>query len=362
LRLRQTAALVLAVSLFGCRAAPVPREVLEADIQEQDLRGAGASHYAGPEYAAYLESLATARQTFERENLKLGWFRDYERVREQFAAVLLTGASLKAEIQAQAARKSTSFSASAEAIRRRLRTLDDLTRSLVERGAARGMLTRASLALAEADALVGQERFDEAEASLSKASTLADEAGRAVISHIARYLEPDQVASWRRAAEETVAESRRRGVVALIVSKLERNLSVYKNGRLVRTFDIGLGSNGLADKRFAGDNATPEGRYTIIRKIPNSLYHKALLIDYPNDEDRRSFAREKARGTIPGSAAIGGDIEIHGGGWDSLTRGCIALDNEKMDELYALVPVGTPIAIIGTTELENFVIRGIRDE
>ncbi|MBN2266035.1 MAG: L,D-transpeptidase, partial [Candidatus Aminicenantes bacterium] len=75
-----------------------------------------------------------------------------------------------------------------------------------------------------------------------------------------------------------------------------------------------------------------------------------------------AFARGKARGAIAGSAGIGGDIEIHGGGWDSLTRGCIALDNDRMDELYAMVPVGTPIAIIGTMELENFVVRGIRGD
>ena len=74
-----------------------------------------------------------------------------------------------------------------------------------------------------------------------------------------------------------------------------------RTARSYRTYDVGLGFNGLADKRFAGDNATPEGRYTIVRKIPSSLYYKALLIDYPNDEDRRWFAREKARGTIPGS-------------------------------------------------------------
>jgi len=191
---------------------------------------------------------------------------------------------------------------------------------------------------------------------------LAAEAERAVISHISRYLDPAQVASWKQAAEATVADSKKRGVTALIVSKLERRLLVYKNGSLYRTYDVGLGFNGLADKRVAGDNATPEGRYKIVRKIPSSLYYKALLIDYPNDEDRRWFAREKARGAIPRSAGIGGNVEIHGGGQDSLTRGCISLDNNKMDELYAMAGVGTPVTIIGTMELENYVIKAIRDK
>jgi lipoprotein-anchoring transpeptidase ErfK/SrfK len=347
--------------LFGCRTAPVPPEVLEADLQEQGLRGGGASLFAGPEHTAYLQNLTSARQTLERENLKLGWFRDYDKVRHEYADVLRAGHSLKAVVQAQVSRRAGSLERSAESVRRRLRTIDDLTLSLVERGQARSRMTRASLVLIEADALIGQAKFDEAEARIDKAAGLAAEAERAVLAHISRYLDPAQVKSWKVAAEETVAESKKRGITVLIVSKLERRLAVYKNGQLVRTYDVGLGFNGLADKRFAGDNATPEGRYTIIRKIPSSLYYKALLIDYPNDEDRRWFAREKARGTIPRTVGIGGDVEIHGGGQDSLTRGCVSLDNAKMDELYALVAVGTPITIIGTMELENYVIKAIRD-
>jgi lipoprotein-anchoring transpeptidase ErfK/SrfK len=361
LRRSKAAVLVLAVLLFGCRTAPVPPEVLEAELQEQDLRGAGVSLFAGQEHAAYLRSLAEARRSLERENLKLGWFRDYGRVRGEFATVLRAGAALKATVQAQVARQVSALRQSAEAVRRRLRTIDDLTLSLVERGQARSRMTRASLVLAEADALIQDARFEEAQARVDKASGLADEAERAVLAHIARYLDPAQVRYWKAAADETIAESKRRGTTALIVSKLEHRLLVYRNGKLIRTYDVGLGFNGLADKRFAGDNATPEGRYKVVSKIPSSLYYKALLIDYPNDEDRRSFAREKARGNIPPSAGIGGDVEIHGGGQDSLTRGCVSLDNDKMDELYDLVAVGTPITIIGTMELENYVIKAIRD-
>jgi len=291
----------------------------------------------------------------------MGWFRDYGRVRREYAAVLQTGAALKSTIQSRVSAKASSLVQSAGAVRRRLRTLDDLTLSLVERGEARKRLTRASLALVEADALIKKARFDEAAARLDQASSLAAEAERAVVSHISRYLDPAQVRSWKQAAEDTVADSKKRGVTVLIVSKLERRLSVYRNGSLYRTYEVGLGFNGLADKRYAGDNATPEGRYTIVRKIPSSLYYKALLINYPNDDDRRWFAREKALGKIPQSVGIGGDVEIHGGGQDSLTRGCVSLDNNKMDELYDLVGVGTPITIIGTMELENYVIKAIRD-
>ena len=362
MRSSRTAVFVLAVLLFGCRTAPVPSEVLEADAQEQDLRRAGASVFAGQEHAAYLERLSSARRTFERESLKLGWFRDYDRVRTDFAAVIISGNALRTKVDAVIAREAAGLSQTAAAVRRRLRTLDELTLSLVERGVGRQRLTRASLILAEGEALIAVSRFEEAADRLRRASSLADEAERAVVAHIARYLDPSQVKAWKQAADETIADSRRRKTTAVIVSKLERRLAVYRNGNLFRTYDVGLGFNGLADKRVAGDNATPEGRYSVVRKNPSSLYHKALLIDYPNDEDRRWFAREKARGNIPRGASIGGNVEIHGGGQDSLTRGCVSLDNAMMDELYALVTVGTPVTIVGTTEPENFVIKAIRDQ
>ncbi len=292
----------------------------------------------------------------------MGWFRDYERVRADFAAVVIEGDALLAKVETAVARRSTVLTETAGAVRKRLRTLDRLTLSLVERGEARQRLTRASLVLAEAESLVEQRLFEAASAKLDRAAELAGEAERAVVTLISRYLDPSLVQTWKREADETIAESKRRGGTVLIVSKLERRLAVYRKGELVRTFDVGLGFNGLADKRISGDNATPEGRYSIVRKIPSSLYHKALLIDYPNEEDRRWFAREKARGNIPRNASIGGNVEIHGGGQDTLTRGCVSLDDDKMDELYALVAVGTPVTIIGTMELDNFVMKAIREK
>jgi len=353
---RKTAVFILAVLLVACRTSPVPPEVREADLQEQDLWRAGASLFAGQEHAGYIRLLKSARGALEAENLKLGWFRDYGRVRRGFEAALSAGNALGAKVRSIVAVKASSLAETSAAVGRRIRVLDGLTRSLVERGEARKKVAHASILLAEAEGLINKSKFDEAAAKLDTASSLAAEAERSIVAYIARYLEPAQVRAWKNAADATIADSRKRGVTALIVSKLERRLYVYKNGEIIRTYEAGL-----ATKRHSGDDATPEGRYKIIRKIPSSSYYKALLIDYPNDEDRKWFAREKARGNIPGSVGIGGDVEIHGGGPDSLTRGCVSLDNNKMDELYNIVSVGTPITIIGTMELDNYVLRAIRD-
>lgn len=105
----------------------------------------------------------------------------------------------------------------------------------------------------------------------------------------------------------------------------------------------------MGRKSCEGDRKTPEGVYVIDRRKPNSRYHRALHISYPNAEDRR---RAEQRGVSPG-----GDIMIHGlpngmGAIGSLhlkrdwTLGCIAMTNQEIDELWQAVPNGTLVEIV----------------
>lgn len=125
-----------------------------------------------------------------------------------------------------------------------------------------------------------------------------------------------------------------------------------------------LGRSPLGHKQQQGDNKTPEGRYTLDWKNPNSAFHLSIHINYPNRLDR---LRATARGVDPG-----GEIFIHGMpnnvrnylwmyprlshdearplvheflrdfDW---TAGCIAVTNEEMEEIWQLVSVPTAILI-----------------
>jgi murein L,D-transpeptidase YafK len=106
--------------------------------------------------------------------------------------------------------------------------------------------------------------------------------------------------------------------------------------------------------------ATPEGMYKITKKIEGSKtkYYKALLLNYPNDEDKENFKSEIERGSLPASARIGDLIEIHGNGGKGIdwTEGCIALTDKEMDVVYKIARVGTPVTIIGSmVELKDVV-------
>ena len=135
---------------------------------------------------------------------------------------------------------------------------------------------------------------------------------------------------------------------SIVVYKSKREMLVYSNGELQKTYKISLGRQPIGHKKFEGDKKTPEGIYSINDKNPHSGYHKNLGISYPDKEDL-----EKARQL---GKSAGGDIKIHGlkngigligkfHRWFDWSLGCIAVTNKEVDELYRAVKIGTPIEI-----------------
>lgn len=134
-------------------------------------------------------------------------------------------------------------------------------------------------------------------------------------------------------------------VTRLIVFKEARTMYVMHNDEVLETFPFHLGFTPVGHKQEYGDGRTPEGSYIIDRKNPDSQFHLSLGISYPDVHDRTA-AREA--GTNPG-----GDIFIHGGPVKAADRnrkdwtaGCIAVTNNQIEDLYAMVKVGTPIDIL----------------
>lgn len=132
------------------------------------------------------------------------------------------------------------------------------------------------------------------------------------------------------------------------VFKSQREMHVYSQGKLVKTYPISLGRQPTGSKQCQGDQKTPEGLYNINDKNPNSICYKNLGISYPNNKDLNN-----EESTCPYK---GGDIKIHGISngygflgrfqrWTDWTDGCIAVTNEEMEELYRAVNVGATIEI-----------------
>ena len=152
------------------------------------------------------------------------------------------------------------------------------------------------------------------------------------------------------------------------VDKSDRTVYVYRGDELVRELpaDVSRSDEDKVRRSRLGESEhyrMPEGVFFVCRKNDASQYYRAFVVSYPGPEHaargledglitRAQFdaivAADREGREPPMGTRLGGLIEIHGNGSGrrrAWTRGCVALRNVHMDELWDYVEVGTPIVI-----------------
>lgn len=119
--------------------------------------------------------------------------------------------------------------------------------------------------------------------------------------------------------------------IILVGLKQEKLLEVWVAGEGGQYEYLGsypiLGASGnLGPKLAEGDGQVPEGIYRIESLNPNSLYHLALRVDYPNRFDTM-------KGAVDGRTDLGSDIMIHG---KSASIGCLAMGDQAAEDLFVM--------------------------
>lgn len=170
------------------------------------------------------------------------------------------------------------------------------------------------------------------------------------------------VPSYRPAKVEVMSLKEPRVVVHKKAGKLE----LFDGEKLVKTYACITGRNS-GDKEMEGDRRTPLGTFRIVFKNPTSKFHLSLGLDYPDKDDAERglkaglITREQYDGIMEALRSdlsleenqkklwytpLGGEIFIHGHAEGrSGTAGCIAVTNPEIEELYAILPTGTPVEI-----------------
>ncbi len=161
------------------------------------------------------------------------------------------------------------------------------------------------------------------------------------------------------------------GNYELVIKRSEKRLLIQKDGEVLRSFHVALGSGGRKAKMKSGDRLTPLGKYHITQVRDSDRFHLFIQLDYPSvrdaitalKEDRISKAQYRKIldahifGNLPPqNTPLGGAIGIHGIGVETKdkleiheiadwTKGCIALRNEEIEQLTKYISKGTQVTI-----------------
>jgi len=215
----------------------------------------------------------------------------------------------------------------------------------------RSRISKGKMLLKESEVAFKKGQFADSNKKITESETLLTDSYKIATTSLKEYFNSYPV--WKNWVDKTIKESRTNMSWSIIIDKYSRKCIVYLGGVKKYEYHVELGKNWVGDKRVRGDKATPEGMYRITKKFGSNKtkYHKALLINYPNETDKVEFKKEIEKGTLPRSAKIGSLIEIHGDGGRGVdwTEGCVALTNSEMDVVYKIASEGTPVTIVGST-------------
>lgn len=350
--------LALAGSLSGCVEA-VPQDMIEAvENIDRDLMELRAAEFSPTDYTQFaqqwmaLKARAQAdedliRWPWEPNDLEVALRRLQEEGSHTVARLTKERESLRRSAQDKIARVEDRF----RAITLQVSGID-----------GRLLLGQKSdeieLSMQQARTLYEQGQYDRSlDASDRTAQSLATQAA-VLSSELGRYADRDRISRWQQMAQDTITWSHIHRTSAIVINKADRVLTLYRNGKKVLSYPVRLGFNGIREKLYQGDGATPEGRYRINNKRGQGpQFYRALVLDYPNEDDRRRYQFGRKTGQIPPSRAIGGHIQIHGVENELMaqTLGCVMLDNPHMALLYDRVEKGTPVTIVGALHEQNSV-------
>lgn len=161
---------------------------------------------------------------------------------------------------------------------------------------------------------------------------------------------PQPAAVAAVADEETLPWAEKEPIF-VVVRQSCRTLDVYRYGQRIRSYPAVFGQGGTP-KLKEGDRRTPIGLYSIIAKRPHERWGHFFLLDYPSASDVYRLQQAKAAGDVEATAGAGGSVGIHGTdkpdknarGID-WTLGCVSVDNDAIEELNRILPLGTPVSI-----------------
>ncbi|HJR78205.1 MAG TPA: L,D-transpeptidase [Nitrospiraceae bacterium] len=357
--------LCLSAALTGC-IETVPDELVDAvEAVDRDLVGMRAGDIAPEDYSQFVQHwIALKAQVQSEENL-VRWPWEENGLESALEELHEEGTRLVASVKERQQNQRLTAEAKLSRIEQRMRFMTASVGSIGSRLVPGEQHVETELWIKQARALLEDGQFERSIQASDRASKILLAQATTLNHELSRYADEEVITAWKDAARRTVEWSQAHRAQAIVISKADRLLILYKNGRKILTYPIQLGSRGIRAKRHYGDGATPEGEYRIVRKRGprHTPFHRSMVLDYPNADDKRRFEAAQKAGEISASQTMSGSIEIHGiaQGITDQPFGSIVLDNRHIADLFQRVGIGTPVTIVGALESQNSVSLVLAD-
>ena len=351
--------------LTGCVQAVPPDLLAALEAIDQDLIALRAPEAAPEEYGRFVHQWVALKARVELDNDLIQWPWESSDLETELRWLYTFGERTVAQLHEKQATQHRMAQANVARLEEQLHAMTSKVESIHGRMLLGEKVVHTDLLVKQARSFFEQKDYQRAFQAVEKADHALKAQTSLLSQEFGRYADESRITYWQTLAKQTIEWSRIHQSTAIVVSKADRELTLYKSGRKVLSYPVRLGFNGMLEKRFQGDGATPEGRYRVTdRRGPGQTqFYRALALDYPNGEDRRRFDLAKKSGRIGAARGIGGQIEIHGSDNELLaqTLGCVMLDNPHMAVLYESVSVGTPVTIVGALTRENTVALALSE-
>lgn len=362
---RVTLVALLSMSLGGC-VETVPEELVESiESLDRDLSTLRASDVNPAAYSKFSRQWIALQGRIRSEENIVRWPWEDNELETDLEALQVEGTQLLSDVNSRIQAQRTTAETKLAKIEQRLRLLNSRVGDIGSRVVLGEHPVETEVHVKQARLFLEQGQFEHSIQASERAGRILLTQTALLANELGRYADDDLIAAWRESAQRTIDWSRTHRAQAIVVSKADRVLTLYKNGRKVLTYPIRLGSRGIRAKQHYGDGATPEGEYRIQRKRGpgQTPYFRALILDYPNIDDRRRFEEAQKAGLIPKSQHMPGLIQLHGiaQGISDQPYGSIVLDNPQIAQLFDQVAVGTPVNIVGALESQNSISLVLAD-
>ena len=365
-RIHKTLAAILCIiCLTSCVQAVPPDLLVALEAIDQDLISLRAPEAAPEEYGQFVRQWISLKSRVQLDDDLIMWPWESSDLENDLRQLYIMGERTVSQLHERQTSQHRAAQAKVVRLEQQLHAITSRVESIDGRILLGEKVVQTDLLVKQARSFFEQKDFQRSMQAAEKADHALKAQALLLSRELGRYADESRIAYWQALAKQAIDWSRIHQSTAIVVSKADRELTLYKGGRKVLSYSVRLGFNGMLEKLFQGDGATPEGRYRVTDKRGQgqTQFYRALALDYPNAEDRRRFELAKRSGKIGPAKGIGGQIEIHGADNERLaqTLGCIMLDNSNMAVLYEGVSVGTPVTIVGALTRENAVALALSE-